>query len=160
MTIKVGDTLPDVELRFMGEKGPEKHSTKDLFGGKRIAFFALPGAFTPTCSAQHVPSYLAHASDLAAKGIDSIYCLSVNDTFVMHAWGKDQGTGDTVKMLSDGNADFSRAVGLAFDGSAFGMGERSQRYAMVVSDGIVEALYVEKPGTYEVSSAEHVLKNL
>ena len=160
MSINVGDQLPDVELRFMGEKGPEKQSTKELFGGKRVALFAVPGAFTPTCSAKHVPSYLAKADELAAKGVDAIYCVSVNDVFVMNAWGKDQNSEGKILMLSDGNGEFSKAIGLAFDGSGFGMGERSQRYAMLVSDGVVEKLFVEAPGTYEVSSAEHMLANI
>lgn len=160
MAIKIGDRIPDVELMRMGEKGPEKFSTQELFGGRKVALFALPGAFTPTCSAKHVPSYMGAAGDLAAKGIDAIVCTSVNDAFVMGAWGEVQNTGGSIDMVADGNGEFARAVGLAFDGSAFGMGERSQRYSMVVSDGVVEALHVEKPGSYEVSSAEHMLKDL
>jgi peroxiredoxin len=144
----------------MGEKGPEKLSTNDLFGGKKVAFFALPGAFTPTCSAQHVPSYVKASEEMAGKGIDAIVCTSVNDAFVMGAWSRDQGAAGKVDFIADGNGDFARAVGLAFDGSGFGMGERSQRYSMIVSDGVVEQLNVEQPGAYEVSSAEHMLKQL
>jgi len=160
MTIQVGDRIPEVELMRMGENGPEKISTSALFGGKKVAFFALPGAFTPTCSAKHVPGYVASADALAAKGIDAIICLSVNDAFVMGAWGKDQGVAGQIDMVGDGNADFSKAVGLTFDGSGFGMGERSQRYSMIVEDGEVKALNVEAAGAYEVSSAEHMLGQL
>jgi peroxiredoxin len=160
MTIQVGDRIPEAELMRMGENGPEKVSTSALFGGKKVAFFALPGAFTPTCSAKHVPGFLANADALAAKGIDAIVCLSVNDAFVMGAWGKDQGVAGQIDMIGDGNGDFSRAVGLSFDGSGFGMGERSQRYSMVVEDGEVKALNVEATGAFEVSSAEHMLDQL
>lgn len=160
MTLQVGDKIPDVGLMRAGENGPEKISTGDLFGGKKVAFFALPGAFTPTCSAKHVPGYLANAEALAAKGVDAIVCLSVNDAFVMGAWGKDQGVGGKIDMVGDGNGDFSRAVGLSFDGSGFGMGERSQRYSMIVEDGQVKVLNVEAAGAFEVSSAEHMLGQL
>ena len=160
MTLKVGDKIPEATVQRMGSSGPEPVSTADLFGGKRVAFFALPGAFTPTCSAQHVPGYLKNAADLQAKGVDAIVCLSVNDAFVMGAWAKDQATGDAIDMIADGSGDFTRAVGLEFDASKFGMGSRSQRYSMVVKDGVVEALNVEAPGGFEVSTAEHMLGQL
>ncbi|TNE59553.1 MAG: peroxiredoxin [Alphaproteobacteria bacterium] len=160
MTIKPSDTLPDVELRIIGEKGPEKKSVKELFGGKRVALFAVPGAFTATCSNKHAPSYISHADELKAKGIDAIYCTSTTDIFVLEAWATSMGAGDKITMIADGNFEFARGLGLTFDGSAFGMGERSQRYSMIVSDGVVEQLFTEKPGTYELSSAEHMLQNL
>lgn len=160
MTIEKGDTLPDVELRFMGEKGPEKKAVKELFGGKRVALFAVPGAFTATCSNKHAPSYIAHADELKAKGIDAIFCTSTTDIFVLEAWAKSMGSEGKITMIADGNYEFARGLGLTFDGSAFGMGERSQRYSMIVSDGVVEQLFTENPGTYEKSSAEHMLENL
>ncbi len=160
MPISVGDSVPDVTVVRMTEKGPEKVQTSDLFAGRTVALFALPGAFTPTCSAQHVPSFKKNAEALKEKGVDHIACLSVNDAFVMGAWGKDQGTGDTVNMIGDGNADFTKAVGLEFDGTGFGMGTRSQRYSMIVKDGVISELNIEKPGAYEVSSAEYMLKQL
>lgn len=160
MTLKVGDKIPEATVQRMGSAGPEPVSTADLFGGRKVAFFALPGAFTPTCSAQHVPGYIKNASDLQAKGVDAIVCLSVNDAFVMGAWAKDQGTGETIDMIADGSGDFTRAVGLEFDASKFGMGSRSQRYSMIVKDGVVEALNVEAPGGFEVSTAEYMLGQL
>jgi len=128
-----------------------------LFKGKKVALFALPGAFTPTCSAKHLPGYIQQYDALKAKGIDTIVCLSVNDAFVMGAWGTQQGAGDKVMMLADGNGDFTRAVGLEMDGSKFGMGKRSQRYSMIVEDGVVKGLNVEAPGAFEVSSADHMM---
>lgn len=160
MTLKKGDTIPEATLQRMGVSGPEPVLTKDLFGGKKVAFFALPGAFTPTCSAKHVPGYLANADALKGKGIDTIACLSVNDAFVMGAWAKDQGTGETIEMLADGSGLFTKAIGLEFDASKFGMGMRSQRFSMIVNDGKVEELNVEAPGGFEVSTAEHMLKQL
>ncbi|MEQ8404444.1 MAG: peroxiredoxin [Oceanicaulis sp.] len=160
MTIKVGDTLPDVTFMTMTADGPAPVSTDEAFGGKRVALFAVPGAFTPTCSARHLPSFVEKAGELKAKGVDRIACTSVNDVFVMDAWAKDQNAGDQVMMLADGNADFAKALGLEFDGSKFGMGLRSQRYAMVVNDKKVEQLFVEEAGGFEVSSAEHVLNQL
>ncbi len=160
MTLKKGDTIPEATLQRMGASGPEPVSTQDLFGGKKVAFFALPGAFTPTCSAKHVPGYLANAEALKGKGIDTIACLSVNDAFVMGAWAKDQGTGETIQMLADGSGLFTKAIGLEFDASKFGMGIRSQRFSMIVSDGKVEELNIEAPGGFEVSTAEHMLKQL
>jgi peroxiredoxin len=160
MTIKVGDKLPEASLRLKTDSGITEVKTPDFFKGKKAVLFALPGAFTPTCSAKHLPGFVQKASDLKAKGIDTIACLSVNDAFVMDAWGKQQNAGDNVVMLADGNADFTKKVGLQMDGSKFGMGERSQRYAMLIDDGVVKQLYVEAPGAFEVSSAEHMLKNL
>jgi peroxiredoxin len=160
MTIKVGDRIPSAILMEMKGGAPQPVKTEDLFGGKKVALFALPGAFTPTCSAKHLPGFITHAEELRAKGIDTIACLSVNDAFVMGAWGEQQGAGDKVVMLADGNGDFTRAMGLEMDGTKFGMGKRSQRYALVANDGVVTHLYVEEPGAFAVSSAEHMLKSL
>jgi peroxiredoxin len=167
MTIKVGDTLPEATLTEFVEVegngcsvGPNAFKVSDLVKGKRVALFALPGAFTPTCSAQHVPSYLKQFDSLRAKGIDEIWCVSVNDAFVMGAWGRDQQSGGKVRMLADGSGDFTRKVGLELDLTARGMGVRSQRYAMVVDNGVVKHLFVEAPGKFEVSSADHVLASL
>jgi peroxiredoxin len=160
MTIKVGDKLPSVTLMEKQEGGPAPVTTDELFKGKKVALFALPGAYTPTCSAKHVPGFVQNYDALKAKGIDSIICLSVNDAFVMGAWGKEQGAGDKVRMIADGNGEFTRAVGLEFDASKFGMGKRSQRYSMVVDDGVVKQLNVEEPGAFEVSSAEYMLGKL
>lgn len=160
MTIKVGDTLPDITFMTMTADGPAPVSTDEAFGGKRVALFAVPGAFTPTCSARHLPGFVEKAGDLKAKGVDRIACTSVNDVFVMDAWATSQKAGDQVMMLADGNADFAAAVGLEMDGSKFGMGTRSQRYAMVVNDKTVEHLFIEEAGGFEVSSAEHMLSKL
>lgn len=160
MTIKVGDKLPQATLAVMTDEGPQQRSTDDIFAGKKVALFALPGAYTPTCSARHVPGYKENAEALRAKGVDTIACLSVNDAFVMGAWGKDQGVGDDVVMLADGNGEFTQKVGLEMDGSKFGMGTRSQRYSMIVEDGVVKALNVEEPGQFKVSAAEHMLGQL
>jgi peroxiredoxin len=160
MTIKVGDKIPSVSLKTMDKDGMQTLSTDDIFKGKKVVLFALPGAFTPTCSAKHLPGFVNNAAALKAKGVDTIACLSVNDAFVMDAWGKAQNAGEKVLMLADGNADFSKAVGLTMDGSGYGMGLRASRYAMVVEDGKVKALNVEAPGAFEVSSAEAVLKVL
>jgi len=160
MTIHVGDKVPSATLMEMQDGGPKPVKTDDLFAGKKVVVFALPGAFTPTCSAKHVPGYVQNFDALKAKGIDDIVCVSVNDAFVMGAWGKDQHAGGKVRMLADGNGDFTRAVGLEFDGSRFGMGKRSQRYAMIVDNGVVTALSVEEPGAFSVSSAENILKQL
>ncbi len=159
MTIAVGDKLPDVKLMKAGESGPEPVQTADYFAGKKVALFSVPGAFTPTCSAKHLPGFVDKAGDLKAKGIDEIVCTAVNDAFVMGAWGKASGSSD-VTMLADGNADFAKAVDLVMDGSGFGMGTRGQRFSMVVNDGVVEQLNVEEPGTFEVSSAEYMLNQL
>ena len=160
MTIQVGDQLPQATFSVMTDEGPQQRSTADIFSGKTVALFALPGAFTPTCSAKHVPGFKAHADDFRAKGVDTIACLSVNDAFVMGAWGKDQDAGDDIVMLADGNADFTKAVGLEMDGSKFGMGTRSQRYSMLVTDGVVKQLNVEQGGEFRVSTAEHLLGQL
>ena len=160
MTIKVGDKVPSATLMEMQAGGPRPVKTDDFFAGKKVALFALPGAFTPTCSAKHLPGFVQHAAELKAKGVGAIACLSVNDAFVMGAWGEQQKVGDTVAMLADGNGDFTRAMGLVMDGSKFGMGERSQRYSMIVDNGVVKTLNIEEPGAFSVSSAEHMLKQL
>ena len=159
MTIKVGDRLPDVQLSLATPEGPIPVKSNDFFAGKRVALFAVPGAYTPTCSAKHLPSYVEKAADLKGKGIDEIVATSVNDAFVMGAWNKDQGSAD-ITMLADGNGDFAKALGLEMDGSKFGMGQRSQRYSMIVNDGVVEQLNVEAPGEYSASSAETLLGQL
>ena len=159
MTIQVGDKLPDVPLTLAGAEGPQPTTSGEYFAGKRVALFAVPGAFTPTCSAKHLPSYVEKADELKGQGIDEIACISVNDAFVMAAWGQRDGS-DQVTMLADGNGAFTDAVGLAMDGSKFGMGQRSQRYSMVVNDGTVEQLNVEGPGEYRASSAEYMLDQL
>ena len=159
MTIQVGDRLPDVPITIAAPDGPKPTTTGEFFKGKKVALFAVPGAFTPTCSARHLPSYVDKASDLKGKGIDEIACISVNDPFVMAAWGQRDGSED-ITMLADGNGDFAKAIGLTMDGSKFGLGERSQRYSMIVDDCIVEQLNVEAPGEYRASSAEHILDQL
>ena len=160
MAIKVGDKIPSVTLNHKTADGIQKITTDELFKGKTVVLFGLPGAFTPTCSAKHLPGFVEHAKEIKGKGVDTIACLSVNDAFVMDAWGKDQKVGDSVLMLADGNADFSKAVGLTMDGTGYGMGTRASRYAMVVENGVVKALNFEAPGAFEVSSAEEVLKTL
>ncbi len=161
MAIKVGDTLPmDVKLKEPGESGPKDVSVAELFKGKRVVLFAVPGAFTPTCSMKHLPGFVAGAPSLRAKGVDEVACVSVNDAFVMGAWGEAQGAKGKVRMLADGNGDFTRAVGLELDARGFGMGARSQRYAMVVKDGKVEQLHVEPGPGLNVSSCEAVLGKL
>ena len=159
MTIRAGDRLPDVPLSVATADGPKPTTSGQYFAGKRVALFAVPGAFTPTCSARHLPSYVEKASELKGKGVDEIACISVNDPFVMAAWGQRDGSAD-ITMLADGNGAFSDAVGLSFDGSQFGMGKRSQRYSMLVDDGVVEQLNVEQPGEYRASSAEYMLDQL
>ncbi len=160
MSIKVGDRLPNVTLYVMGDGGPKSLPSDELFAGKRVVLFALPGAFTPTCSASHLPGFVVHSDDIYAKGVDRIVCLSVNDAFVMHAWGKSQNADDNILMVADGNADFTEAIGLAEDRHDRGMGIRSQRYSMVVDDGVVMALNVEAPGKFEISGAERILEQL
>ena len=160
MTISTGDRLPDATFTVMTSDGPTKMTTSDVFAGKTVALFAVPGAFTPTCSAKHLPGYVEKAAELRAKGVDAIACTSVNDVFVMGAWGKDQGVGDDVIMLADGNGDFAEATGLVMDGSGFGMGKRSQRYSMIVKDGVVTELNIEEPGDFKVSSADFMLGQL
>lgn len=160
MTVKVGDKLPSATLMQMKDGAPRPVKTDELFAGKKVVLFALPGAFTPTCSAKHLPGFVQHADEMKARGVDAIACLSVNDAFVMGAWGNAQGAGEKVMMLADGNGDFTKAIGLEMDATKYGMGTRSQRYAMVVEDGVVKELNVEEPGGYSVSSAEHVLKQI
>jgi peroxiredoxin len=160
MTIKVGDHIPSATLMQMKDGGPKPVSTDDLFKDKKVVVFALPGAFTPTCSAKHLPGFIQHAEELRQKGVDAIACVSVNDAFVMGAWGEQQKAGDKVMMLADGNGDFTNKLGLEMDASRFGMGKRSQRFSMVVDHGVVKELNVEEPGAFSVSSAEHVLKQL
>ena len=159
MTIAVGQALPDSRLVKPTANGPEAVQSADYFKGKKVALFSVPGAFTPTCSAKHLPGFVEKAAALKAKGIDEIVCTAVNDPFVMGAWGKASGS-DDVTMLADGNGDFAGALGLTMDGSAFGLGKRGQRFAMVINDGVVEQLFVEGPGEFKVSSAEHMLENL
>ena len=159
MTIQVGDRLPDVPITIAASDGPKPTTTGEFFKGKRVALFAVPGAFTPTCSARHLPSYVDKAEELKGKGIDEIACVSVNDPFVMSAWGERDGSQD-ITMLADGNGQFAEAVGLTMDGSKFGLGQRSQRYSMIVDDGVVEQLNVEGPGEYRASSAENMLDQL
>jgi peroxiredoxin len=159
MTIQVGERLPDVPIAIAGTDGPQPTTSGEYFKGKKVALFAVPGAFTPTCSARHLPSYVKKAQELKGQGVDEIACISVNDPFVMGAWNKADGSED-ITMLADGNGDFAEATGLVMDGSKFGMGKRSQRYSMIVNDGIVEQLNVEAPGEYRASSAEYLLDQL
>ena len=160
MSIKAGDKLPHATFTVMSADGPKPLDSDELFKGKTVALFAVPGAFTPTCSAKHLPGYKQQAAALRAKGVDAIACVSVNDVFVMNAWGKDQGVGDDVVMLADGNGDFTKALGLELDASRFGMGPRSQRYSMVVKDGVVKELNVEQGGEFRVSAADYMLEQL
>jgi peroxiredoxin len=157
MTIKVGDTLPAAQFMTMTAEGPRPISSDDVFKGKKVALFAVPGAFTPTCSAKHLPGYRDSADQFKAKGVDSIVCLSVNDVFVMGAWAKDQNVGESVLLLADGNGEFTKAIGLEMDGSKFGMATRSQRYSMIVEDGVVKTLNVEEGGEFKVSAADYTL---
>jgi glutaredoxin/glutathione-dependent peroxiredoxin len=160
MTIKTGEKLPDATFMTMAAEGPQPISSGQVFGGKRVALFAVPGAFTPTCSARHLPGYKERAAELKAKGVDLIACVSVNDVFVMAAWAESQGLSDEVMMLADGNGVFTKAIGLDMDASRFGMGARSQRYSMIVNDGVVETLNVEEGGDFKVSAAEYMLAQL
>jgi peroxiredoxin (alkyl hydroperoxide reductase subunit C) len=157
MSVKVGDSIPSMKLMMGTAEGPKEVSTDDLFKGKKVVMFAVPGAFTPTCSAKHLPGFVQNAEAMKAKGVDSVVCVSVNDAFVMGAWGKDQGVGDKVIMVADGSAALTKALGLELDLTARGMGVRSQRYALVVDDGKVTHVAVEAPGGFEVSKAESIL---
>ncbi len=159
MRIQTGDRIPLAVLSQMSENGPQAVQTTDYFAGRKVVLFSVPGAFTPTCSAYHLPSYIERRDDFSAKGVDAIACMSVNDVFVMHAWGK-SAKADGIDMLADGNGEFARALGLELDGTGFGMGHRSQRFALVADDGIVTELMVEAPGEFRVSSAESVLASL
>src|SRR3569832_21336 len=160
MTIQVGDRLPDLPLTIATADGPKPTTSGEFFSGKTVALFAVPGAFTPTCSARHLPGFLDEAKNLKAKGIDLIACVSVNDVFVMDAWGKAQQVDGAILMLSDGNGEFTKAMGLELDGSMFGMGPRSQRYSLVAKDGVVTQLNVEAGGEYRVSAADYMLEHL
>lgn len=160
MTISIGDKLPAIKLAVMGKQGPEAITTDDIFSGKKVVLFALPGAFTPTCSAAHLPGYLASHDAIKAKGVDTIACISINDAYVMDAWGQAQNVGDKILMLADGNGDFTHAINLEIDRTAAYMGTRSQRYAMIVEDGIVTHLNVEVAPQFEVSDAETMLNLL
>ncbi|MEZ5972945.1 MAG: peroxiredoxin [Hyphomonadaceae bacterium] len=158
--IKVGDRLPDVQFNVPNRDGMQQMRTADVFNGKTVALFAVPGAFTPTCSARHLPSFRDHLADFKSKGVDTVACTAVNDHFVMGAWAKDQNVVDQIVMLSDGSGEFAKAVGLDADFSKFGMGPRSKRYSMIVKDGVVSQLNVEEAGEYKVSSAEYLLGQL
>lgn len=160
MTIKVGDKVPSGVLTHMTKDGPQKITTDQLFGGKTVVLFSVPGAFTPTCDAKHLPGFVQHADKLKAKGVDTIACLAVNDVFVMNAWGTSSHVDDKVLMLADGNAEFTRALGLELDATGFGMGIRGKRFALVAKDGVVTHLNVEAPGEFRTSSAEYVLEQL
>jgi glutaredoxin/glutathione-dependent peroxiredoxin len=160
MTIQVGQAIPDVKLKAITPTGVQELSTRELCAGKKVVLFAVPGAFTPTCSAQHLPGFVNKAEDFKSKGVDTIVCLSVNDHFVMDAWAKAQNVSGKLVLLADGNAEFTKAVGLPLDATTVGLGTRSQRYAIVLEDGIVKKIAVEQPMKFEVSSAEAMLKDL
>ena len=160
MTIKVGDKMPSGTFKTMTKDGPQNLTTDQLFAGKTVVLFSVPGAFTPTCDARHLPGFVQHAAAFKAKGVDIVACTAVNDAFVLGAWSKAGNVGDTVTMLADGNGDYVRALGLTLDGRGFGMGERGQRFAIVVKDGVAVQVLIEAPGKFEVSSAEHVLSVL
>ena len=157
MSIKVGDKIPAMELGIMGEEGPSRIHTHRIFKRKKVVLFALPGAYTPTCSAAHLPGFVIHGEEILAKGVDTIACLAVNDPYVMDAWGREQNVGDRILMLADGNAEFTEAVGLGIDRTASHMGYRSQRYAMIVENGVLTHLNLEVPFEFEVSDAETIL---
>ena len=160
MTIKAGDRMPEGKFKVMGPNGPQDLTTAELFGGKRVVLFSVPGAFTPTCNAKHLPGYVGAAGQLKAKGIDTLACMAVNDVFVMNAWGKAGNVGDKVQMLADGNGDYARALGLELDARGFGMGMRGQRFAIVVDNGVAKQVNVEAAGEFKVSAAEFVLGQL
>ena len=160
MTISKGDRIPSTTFTKMTDNGPEQVSSDDFFAGRTVALFSVPGAFTPTCSAKHLPGFVEKAAEIRAKGIDEIACTAVNDAFVMGAWGKSAGADEKVTMLADGNGDFAKAMGLTMDGSKFGMGTRGQRFSVLVKDGVVTELNVEAPGDFKVSSADHLLGQL
>lgn len=160
MTINTGDRLPEATLMKATSEGPKPVNVSEIFNGKTVALFAVPGAFTPTCSARHLPGFAENLETLKAKGVDTVACVSVNDAFVMGAWAQSQEGADEILMLADGNGEFTRAVGLTMDAKGFGMGERSQRYSMLVKDGVVEQLNIEQGGEFKVSSAEHLLGQL
>jgi len=160
MTIKIGDTMPTGAFKSMTKDGAQAMTTEQLFKGKTVVLFSVPGAFTPTCDAKHLPGFVQHAGDIKARGVDTVACMAVNDVFVMGAWGKAHNVGDAVVMLADGNADYAKALGLELDATGFGMGVRGKRFSVVVKDGVVTHLNLEGPGEFKVSSAEHVLTQL
>jgi glutaredoxin/glutathione-dependent peroxiredoxin len=160
MTIKAGDRMPAGTFKRMTREGPKDLTTDELFKGKRVVLFSVPGAFTPTCDAKHLPGFVQLADQILAKGVDTIACMAVNDVFVMNAWGKASNVGDKVLMLADGNGDYARALGLEMDGSKFGMGMRGKRFALVVKDGVATTVDIEEPGQFKVSAAEYVLGQL
>lgn len=160
MTIKVGDKIPEAILKCIGSDGIVNIEVEKHFSNKKIVLFSVPGAFTPTCSAKHLPGFVEYSSDILSKGVDEIICISVNDPFVMNAWEKDQNSKGKVTLLADGNGDFTEALGLSFDGSGFGLGKRGQRFVIIIDKGIIVHLAIEKAGSFEVSSAESVLKAL
>ncbi|MBM3565878.1 MAG: peroxiredoxin [Alphaproteobacteria bacterium] len=160
MTIKTGDKIPSVTLHTMTKEGPKPIASDDIFKGKKVVIFGLPGAFTPTCSAKHLPGFVKKAAALKKKGVDEVVCVSVNDPFVMGAWGKEQKTGAKVAMIADGDGNFARATGLELDLTGRGLGKRSQRFAMIVDKGVVESIDIDPPGTFEKTSAESILKKL
>jgi len=160
MTIKVGDKMPAGVFTYPGADGPQKMTTDQLFAGKAVVVFSVPGAFTPTCDARHLPGFVQHAAEFKAKGVDTVACMAVNDVFVMKAWGKASAVDDKVLMLADGNGDYAKALGLEMDATGFGMGIRGKRFALVVKDGVATGVFVEGPGEFKVSSAEHVLAQL
>ena len=159
MTVQVGDKIPEASVKVMSDQGPKDLSTTEIFAGKKVVLFALPGAYTPTCSAAHLPGFVVNADKIKEKGVDSIVCLSVNDPFVMASWGAEKNAEELI-MAGDWNADFTSAMGLEMDGSAFGLGKRSQRYSLVAEDGVITALNVEEGGSFEVSSADKILESL
>lgn len=160
MPIRKGDRMPSGVFAVMTESGPGAMSTDELFAGRKVVLFSVPGAFTPTCSQDHLPGFVEHADELRARGVDTIACTAVNDVFVMNAWGRDRGVGDKVLMLADGNGEYASALGLEMDGSKFGLGKRGQRFAIVVDDGVATHVAVEEPGKFEVSKAEAILASL
>ncbi len=160
MAIKAGERMPAGALKTMGAEGPKDVRTEELFKGKTVVLFSVPGAFTPSCDAKHLPGFVQLADQIRAKGVDLIACMAVNDVFVMNAWGKASGVGDKVMMLADGNGEYAKALGLSLDASGFGMGQRGQRFALVVEDGVARHVDVEAPGQFKVSAAEHVLGQL
>jgi peroxiredoxin len=160
MTIKAGERMPAGKFKVMGESGPQDLTTAQLFDGKRVVLFSVPGAFTPTCNAKHLPGFVQQAAALQAKGVDTIACMAVNDVFVMNAWGKSVNVGDKVRMLADGNGEYAKALGLELDARGYGMGQRGQRFAIIVDKGVATQVLIEAPGEFKLSSAEHVLGQL
>jgi peroxiredoxin len=160
MTINVGDTIPNIDVMIATQDGPQKANTHEIMGAGKVALFAVPGAFTPTCSAKHLPGFVERADELKAKGVSKIVCMSVNDAFVMKAWGQQQNAMDKMVMLADGNGAFAKALGLELDASGFGMGGRSKRFSAILENGVVKQLNVEAPGAFEVSSADYMIQKM